>query len=183
VANFEEQAAEVEQTVTLSPGLNWWSTNLDITLDQLKDAIAAAVGNTGTATIKSQNGSISLTNGNWRPANMPFDIREMYQIQVSTDCEITLSGVPVNPSEYEITIHNGVNWIGFLPAESMLVGEAFSGLNPANGDVIKSKDGSSSYNGTIWRGSVQTLEPGQGYIYQSTASDDKTFTFGTNNKK
>ncbi len=183
VANFEEQAAEVEQTVTLSPGLNWWSTNLDITLDQLKDAIAAAVGNTGTATIKSQSGSISLTNGNWRPINMPFDIRQMYQIQVSTGCEITLSGVPVNPTEYEITIHNGVNWIGFLPAESMSVDEAFSGLNPAIGDVIKSKDGSSSYNGISWRGSVQTLEPGQGYIYQSTASDDKTFTFGINSNK
>ena len=114
---------------------------------------------------------------------MPFDIREMYQIQVSTDCEITLSGVPVNPTEYEITIHNGVNWIGFLLAESMSVDEAFSGLNPAIGDVIKSKEGSSSYNGISWRGSVQTLEPGQGYIYQSTASDDKTFTFGANDKK
>ena len=176
-----EVETEEEQTITLVQGLNWWSTNLDITLDQLKDAIAAAVGSTGTATIKSQNTSISYNNGLWRPADMPFDIREMYQIQVSTDCEITLSGVPVNPSEYEITIHNGVNWIGFLPAESMSVDEAFSGLNPAIGDVIKSKDGSSTYNGTNWRGSVQTLEPGQGYIYQSTASDDKTFTFGTNN--
>ena len=180
ILGIEADEPQVQETVSLSAGLNWWSTNLDITLDQLKDAIAAAVGNTGTATIKSQGGSISLTNGNWRPANMPFDIREMYQIQVSAACEITLSGVPVNPSEYEITIHNGVNWIGFLPAESMSVDEAFSGLNPANGDVIKSKDGSSSYNGISWRGSVQTLEPGQGYIYQSTASDDKTFTFGTN---
>ena len=177
VANFEEQAAEVEQTVTLSQGLNWWSTNLDITLDQLKDAIAATVGNTGIATIKSQNGSISLTNGQWRPANLDFDIREMYQIQVSTDCEIMLTGVPVNPSEYEITIHNGVNWIGFLPVESMSVDEALSGLNPANGDVIKSKDGSSSYNGISWRGSVETLEPGQGYIYQSNSPENKTFTF------
>ena len=172
-----EVETEEEQIITFAQGSNWWSTNLDITLDQLKDAIAAAVGNTGTATIKSQSGSISLTNGLWRPANLPFDIRQMYQIQVSTDCEITLTGVPVNPSEYEITIHNGTNWIGFLPSESMPVGEAFAGLNPAIGDVIKSKVGSSTYNGTAWRGSVQTLEPGQGYIYQSTASDDKTFTF------
>ena len=172
-----EVETEEEQIITFAQGSNWWSTNLDITLDQLKDAIAAALGNTGTATIKSQSGSISLTNGLWRPANLPFDIRQMYQIQVSTDCEITLTGVPINPSEYEITIHNGTNWIGFLPSESMPVGEAFVGLNPAIGDVIKSKVGSSTYNGTAWRGSVQTLEPGQGYIYQSTASDDKTFTF------
>ena len=172
-----EVETEEEQIITFAQGSNWWSTNLDITLDQLKDAIAAALGNTGTATIKSQSGSISLTNGLWRPANLPFDIRQMYQIQVSTDCEITLTGVSVNPSEYEITIHNGTNWIGFLPSESLPVGEAFAGLNPAIGDVIKSKVGSSTYNGTAWRGSVQTLEPGQGYIYQSTASDDKTFTF------
>ncbi len=114
---------------------------------------------------------------------MPFDIREMYQIQVSTDCEITLTGVPVNPTNLVITIHFGANWIGFLPSESMSVNEAFSGLNPAVGDVVKSKEGSSSYNGTFWRGSVQTLEPGQGYIYQSKASDDKTFVFGINSNK
>ena len=178
-----EVETEEEQTITLAQGLNWWSTNLDITLDQLKSAIAAAVGSTGIATIKSQNSSISLTNGQWRPANLDFDIREMYQIMVGTECEITLTGMPVNPTDYEITIHNGANWIGFLLSESMSVNEAFSGLNPAVGDVIKSKNGSSSYNGTIWRGSVQTLEPGQGYIYQSTTSDDKTFTFGTNNNK
>ena len=114
---------------------------------------------------------------------MPFDIREMYQIQVNATYEITLTGMPVDPADYPITIHNGINWIGFLSSESMTIEEAFAGLNPAIGDVITSKNGSSSYNGTIWRGSVLTLEPGQGYIYQSTASDDKTFTFGTNNNK
>ena len=163
--------------MTLNQGTNWWSTNLDITLDQLKDAILAAVGNNGTATIKSQTESISLINGQWRPAEMDFDIREMYQIVVNSDYEITLTGVPVNPSEYEITIHNGINWIGFLLTESMSLDEAFSGLNPAIGDVVKSKVGSSTYNGTIWRGSVENLEPGQGYIYQSKASGERTFTF------
>ena len=171
------EAAVVEQTVTLNQGTNWWSTNLDITLDQLKDAILAVVGNNGTATIKSQTESISLTNGQWRPAEIDFDIREMYQIVVSSDCEITLAGVPVNPSEYEITIHNGINWIGFLSNESMIIEEAFAGLNPVIGDVVKSKESSSTYTGTEWRGGLQTLEPGHGYIYQSKASGERTFTF------
>ena len=171
------EAAVVEQTVTLNQGTNWWSTNLDITLDQLKDAIATAVGNSGTATIKSQNGSISLTNGQWRPVEMDFDIREMYQIVVSSDYEITLTGVPVNPSEYEITIHNGINWIGFLSSESMTIEEAFAGLNPVIGDVIKSKETSATYTGSGWRGELNTIEPGHGYIYQSKALGERTFTF------
>ena len=182
VANFEEQATEVEQTVTLSQGSNWWSTNLDITLDQLKDAIEAAVGTNGTATIKSQNSSISLTNGQWRPANLDFDIREMYQILVSADCELMLSGMPVNPAAYEITIYNGINWIGFLPSESMSIDEVFSGLNPEVGDVVKSSEGTSTFNGNGWRGSVDILEPGHGYIYYSNATDNKAFTYPTNSK-
>ena len=180
VANF---AVAYDQTIALTKGINWWSTNLDITLDQLKDAIAAALGTTGTATIKSQGNAINYINGRWRPANMPFDIREMYRIEVSSDCEITLTGTLVNPADYEITISYGVNWIGFLPNESMSVSTAFAGLNPVDGDVVKSKTGSTTYNGTSWRGSLETLEPGQGYIYVSKATGGKTFTFGTNLSK
>ena len=167
-----------QTTVELSPGLNWWSTNLDITLDQLKEALSTALGTTGTATIKSQNAFISYANGQWR-GSIGFDLRQMYKIHVSADCEITLTGMPVNPSEYEITVSNGSNWIGFLSGESMSVGEAFSGLNPAEGDFIKSKDETTTYHNNSWRGSLQTLEPGHGYIYYSKATGDKTFTFPT----
>ena len=175
---IEEGPATVEQTVALSSGLNWWSTNLDVTLDQLQDALATALGTTGTATIKSQTGSVNYENGRWR-GNIDFDIRMMYKIYVDDVCEFTLSGVPVDPSDYEITISNGSNWIGFLSGGNLSVGTAFSGLNPVVGDVVKSKEGSSSYNGAIWRGSLQTLEPGHGYIYQSKAEDNKTFTYPT----
>ena len=183
VANFEEEVVVVEKTVTLVQGVNWWSTNLDITLDDLKAALVAAMGTNGTVTVKSQAGYIKYENGMWMPASMPFDIRQMYMIQVSNTCEMTVTGVPVNPTEHEITIHNGVNWIGFLSSESMTVTAAFAGLNPVDGDAVKGKMGSATYNGTIWMGSLQNLEPGQGYIYQSKASGNKTFTFGTNNNK
>ena len=114
---------------------------------------------------------------------MTLDIRQMYKIQTSTACQITLTGVPVNPADYEITINEGYNWIGFPCGESMSVTEAFSGLHPVNGDVIKSKNGSSIYQGTSWRGDVETLVPGQGYIYQSKTTGSKTFTYGTDSNK
>ena len=113
---------------------------------------------------------------------MTLDIRQMYKIQTSTACQITLTGVPVDPADYEITVNHGYNWIGFPCGESMSVTEAFSGLHPVNGDVIKSKNGSSIYQGTSWRGDVETLVPGQGYIYNSVATENKNFTFPTNAK-
>ena len=179
VANFEQQTTVVEQTVSLANGLNWWSANLDLTLDDLKSAIEAALGSNGTAIIKSQSTSIIYSNGMWIPESMPFDIREMYKIQVSEACEITLTGVPVNTSEEVLTINPGNNWIGFPSGMSMTVSEAFAGLDPVNGDVVKSQTGSSVYNDGNWIGTVETLQPGQGYLYYSKATSVKTFTFPT----
>ncbi|MBP5574030.1 MAG: succinylglutamate desuccinylase/aspartoacylase family protein, partial [Bacteroidales bacterium] len=49
-ANFEENTTTEQQTITLNKGWNWWSTNLDVTLEQLETALA------GKATsITSQN--------------------------------------------------------------------------------------------------------------------------------
>ena len=172
-----EVETEEEQIVTLTQGWNWWSTNLDITLDQLKNAIAAAVGTDGTASIKSQNGAITYRNGQWRgTAIQTLDIRKMYELQTSVPCEITLMGAEVNPSDYEITIHNGVNWIGYLCGEGKTLNEAF-GTFPVDGDVVKSRDNSSVYHNGQWRGQLSGLEPGKGYIYESNASSDRTFTY------
>ena len=113
---------------------------------------------------------------------MTLDIRQMYMIQVSNDCTFTLTGVPMDPTEHVITLHNGSNWIGFLSGESLPIATALSNLTPENGDVIKGQGGYATYSGTGWRGTMTTLEPGQGYIYQSKTSGEKTFTFPTNAK-
>ncbi len=178
------EAIPVTETVTLPQGASWWSANLDITLDDLKAAIADALGSTGTATIKSQTGYITYSNGQWSPSTgITFDLRQMYMIQVSATCTFTMTGVPVNSSDYVITIHQGATWIGFPSGESMTVTEAFAGLNPENGDVVKGKMGNATFNGTSWIGGLTILEPGQGYIYMSQATGDKTFTFGTASNK
>jgi hypothetical protein len=170
----------VTKTFTFNEGWCWWSTDLDITLDQLKDAIADALGTTGTATIKSKERSVSYVNGIWRGTLTSIDITQMQKIKTNTSCEITLTGIPVNPTERTITIHSNANWIAFPLNESMSVNDVFEGFS-TNGDIIKSKDVSSTFNGSNWRGTLHSLEPGNGYIYQSKADHDKFFTFPTNN--
>ena len=182
VANFEEIPVMVEQTVALSAGWNWWSTNLNIDLAQLKSALEAAVGG-ATVMIKAQNGNfLTYANGTWRGTLTSLNITKMYKIQTSAACEMTLTGTIVDSEEYTITINPGNNWIGFPLSESISLDAAF-GSFPVLGDMIKYKTGSSAtYIGSMWRGNLNTLEPGQGYIYQSASEVNRTFTFGTNSK-
>jgi agmatine/peptidylarginine deiminase len=179
---IEEGPATVEQTVTLNAGWNWWSTNLDLTLDDLKADIVAALGINGTAIIKSQGATISYQDGQWRPASLDFNIKEMYEIYVNSNCEITMSGIPVNPAEYEITIYNGANWIGFLHSVSMTLSNAF-GTFPVEGDMVKSNAKSAVYQNGQWRGELvfDGLQPGQGYIYVSNVQENRIFNFPTDN--
>ena len=176
------EETEVTQTVALSAGTNWFSTNVEITLDDLKDALVAASSGT-TITIKSQNSGQTTWNGRlWVGTLRTMDVSQMYMISVANACEITLEGLPIDPTEHPVTISNGPNWIGFPLGATMTITNAFAGF-AASGDIVKSDGGGqATWNGRIWTGQLKNLEPGKGYIYQSAATGNKTFTFPTGAK-
>ena len=137
--------------------------------------------------ITANNGdyaSYVATNGSWRGNITGFGVGNMYKIQTSSACSITVSGAPVNPADVTITITPGANWIGFpIDHEITNISQAFSGFTPASGDIIKDMNGNyASYSNNGWRNNGLTLRPGQGYIYQSKASSSKTLTFSTGTK-
>ena len=167
----------VEQTVDLVAGWNWFSTNVDITLDDLKNALVAALPGATSITIKSQTLSTSYTGSIWRGTLNAMDVAMMYEIKVPTSCSITLAGTPIDPTEHPVTITaTGNTWIGYPLDESKTLNEAF-GSFPVNGDIVKSKDSSASYSGSSWRGRLSELQPGQGYIYKSNSTNNRTFHF------
>ena len=170
------------QTIALSAGTNWFSTNVEITLDDLKAALVAASSGT-TITIKSQNSGQTTWNGRlWVGTLRTMDVSQMYMISVANACEITLEGLPIDPAEHPVTISNGPNWIGFPLGATMTITNAFAGF-AASGDIVKSDGGGqATWNGRIWTGQLKNLEPGKGYIYQSAATGSRTFTFPTGAK-
>ena len=179
VANFVANA--VTQTIELSQGWNWFSTYLDITLDDLKSALVEALPGTAI-TIKSQTQNTSYNpNAQRWVGSMTWDVAKMYSIHTAAPCEITLEGTPINPAEYPITIVNGVNWIGFPLNQSMSLTSAFAEF-AVSGDKIKAQSGNALYNAGSWRGQITTIEPGKGYMYISNTQEDRTFTFPASNK-
>ena len=167
----------LSHTIELSQGWNWWSTDLNITLNDLKAALEAT--ETPAITIKSKTQNIYYQNGMWR-GSLDFDVAMMYKVYVGAACEITLEGLSIDPSEHPIIIHYGPNWIGFPFGESMTLDAAFAGF-AVNGDVIKHKGGSANYLNGHWRGAFN-LEPGKGYIYRSNQSSDRILTFPSSGK-
>ena len=174
--NIQEVCSQ-SQTVSLSEGTNWFSTYLDITLDDLKAALVAAMPNdNATITIKSKTQNVKYQNGRWAGSLTTFEVTQMYKIIIPEACEISLEGVPVDPSALTVTITPGANWIAFPYSESMTVTDFF-GSFPVNNDVVKSKLQNTRYNNDRWAGQLNTLIPGQGYIYNSATTEDRTFSY------
>jgi hypothetical protein len=64
----------------------------------------------------------------------------------------------------------------------MTVTDAFAGFPTRTDRITSQANGYTSYNGNAWKGSLTTLQPGQGYIYNSAATETKTFTYPTTSK-
>lgn len=176
-------ATEQTQTIALATGWNWFSTYVDVSLEELQSSLVQALGTGNEITINARSGDISYYTGvRWRGELTSLDITHMYLIEAPDACEITLSGARVNPAAYEITITPGFNWISFLCNEEMDITTAFSSL-AISGDMVVSSNGqSSTFNGSRWRGDLSVLEPGKGYIYESASNESRSFYYPTNSR-
>ena len=175
------------QTIALSAGVNWFSTYVDITLDDLQNALATATPSKAI-TIKFQNANsvYAPRTHKWTTgAGFTWNVANMYQIIMAEACEITLEGMPIDPAAHSITIvGGGVNtWIGFPISEAMTVTNAFATLPPANGDNVKYQNANALFSRNKWSSGITNLEPGKGYQYISAPnSADRVFTFPSSNK-
>ena len=172
------------QTVALSLGWNWFSSYLEITLDDLKAALLEAYPSASANELVIKGYGSGQTAWNpvaqrWIGGLTEMDLSKMYMVKVPAAGEIALEGEFINAAVHPCTISNGVNWIAFPMSQSKSVSEAFAGF-PANGDVVKgNRSGQATWNSAAqrWIGQLQILEPGQGYIYQSSVAENRVLSF------
>ena len=176
-------STEETQVVTLEAGANWFSTDVEITLDDLKAALVQATPN-DEITIQSQgnNTKYNPNNHRWSGQLNSLDLGLMYKISVASACEITLVGEPMDPADHPVTVSNGANWIAFPLNVSMSLNDAFSGF-AQTGDKVQSQSNNASYNGTRWSGQLKNLEPGKGYVFESQQYGNRILVFPSNKGK
>ncbi|MCR4847724.1 MAG: T9SS type A sorting domain-containing protein [Bacteroidales bacterium] len=176
VLNFE---STISQSQSLASGWNWWSTYVETGgaegLGMLENSLDDAC-----IRIQSRNQYVDNYGTFWYGTLTEINNEESYRIRTNQSCTATLVGMEASPSNHPISVNPGWNWVGFPCAEYVSLSTAMDNFNPEVNDQLKSRHQYCSYIGNNqWYGTLQTLEPGQGYMYKSNASGTKTLVYQT----
>ena len=103
---------------------------------------------------------------------------QMYKVQVSGVTTLNIYGKAIDVTQQAQTIKKGYNWIGTLSGSAMSPDEAFAELQPEVGDMVKSRRAYAMFGSRgTWEGTLESIVPGEGYVYQSKAATTKTFHY------
>ena len=180
-SNCIEKTSVTQQSVELQSGWNWFSMYMEVDnpLTTLQ-MVEASLGENGVMIKSSDVYTENDAEWGWFGDLDEVGIvnEQMYKIQVSGPCSVTLEGTPANPANHPITINKGWNWIGFPSGVAMSLDDAFANF-AQEGDIIRNSDGETPYDPEWggWFGDFETLEPGQGYMYYSANNTPRTLIF------
>lgn len=165
----------LEQVVDFNSNWNWTSLYVnptDTIASSLLDPIIPYL-----IVLKNKTSSMIFENSNFVGKDIIIKAAEKYRAKLSAKKRHTFIGKPVDLANTPITIVPNWNWIGYPASFNISVTDAFAGLNPKDGDIVKSKSSFATYSGYEWVGTLTTLIPGHGYEYYSVDANTKVFTF------
>lgn len=165
----------VEQIIYAEKGWNWLSVNA-LTNDMTVGALFSPIKE-NTSLVKNKTNFTVPYQDAWSKGLDSIKIGSMYKVNMAKNSKLKVMGKKVNPKEAPINIEQNWNWIGYTPQFVLPVGAALSDLNPQNGDIVKSQSQFAIFTGYEWMGSLKTMAPGKGYLYQSKAKTNKSFTY------
>jgi len=159
---------QVTQQISLDEGWTWFSTNVNGGKISLLGQFKQNIGSDGVM-LKGHDKYIQPPY--WVGTLSEINNEDMYMVNTSTAHTLSFKAFPIDPAITPIVLQNGWNWIGYTPQASLSLNEALAGLNPQDGDQIKSRTDYSTYtNGQGWVGNLSTMNPGEGYKYYSAAT-------------
>ncbi|MGB1248123.1 MAG: LamG-like jellyroll fold domain-containing protein, partial [Chitinophagales bacterium] len=171
----------VVQEIPLQTGWNWIGYNLlsedSANLDVLMESVAFSAGDQ----LKHLTEFADYSGASWN--GEPFTTvgvspEKGYRLRVSNDDTLSLYGSVIDPTTRTISLVENWNWIGFISIRNQSVDEALGNLNATTGDLIKGKSQFAIYDDNLgWIGSLNTLIPGQSYMYHSASIIDFTFPY------
>lgn len=164
-----------EQTTSLTKGWNWMA--LYVQPDDMSMQTVLAPINAEVTMAKSQTGFMESTGSEWYGNEIMMNNSEMYKINLSAQATLKVLGRVADPSSRLITVKQGWNWIAYNATSAMSLDEAFAGMQPEDGDVVKAQSCFAVYDGYEWAGTLSLLEPSQGYMLYSVATADRTFAY------
>ena len=171
-----ENRDKLLQTVNLNAGSNWISLYLKPVRKRLTSLYSNITHQVESVEL-SEDTEITYNGETWSDESQTITAGQMMIVNMNEAAILPVVGDAVNPADYPITVKKGANWIGVPSESSMKLDEAFAGLDPKEGDQIKSQTAFSTYFNKGWDGNLLSIEPGKGYIYITDSAVNKQFTF------
>ena len=100
---------------------------------------------------------------------------ESYKVETTTaTARQRLSDIAWNPAT-PIAVNAGWNWLGYPESQTMSVDEAFAPTAAETLDVVVGQNGFAQFDGEKWVGTLETMSPGMGYMYQSQSAKNVVY--------
>ena len=182
------------QTVKLQKGWNWVSFNVipkeGTTLGQFLNSMSKweagdmimTVNGTKSVTYKCYNSKKTAIGQKWDKGDQvaAIDPAQMYSISSESDKTIYLEG---EFARRYIVVHKNWNRIGYNSTINLPIAQALADYTEQAqvGDVVKSQDQfailSQTATGLAWKGSLQYMEAGKGYMLKRLADSEVKFLY------
>lgn len=98
-----------------------------------------------------------------------------YKMKYKSQNEMNLQGYEFDATQNSVPVEAGWNWIGYPMNQSMTVAEALNFYDASEGDFIVGQDGYAEFTDGEWKGSLEGMRPGQGYLYKSAVNNEIHF--------
>ena len=178
------------QTTALNSGWSWYSTYIEQNDINGLEMLESSLGEAGLLIQSRTNGYVEAFEYNnnvvWYGSLNSIANEQMYKVRTNASCNVMMTGMSAVMSNHPITINNGWNWIGFPSGHNLSVNTALAGMTPEINDIIKGRNGYATYisynENNFWYGTLNVLEPGQGYMYLSNSETPKTLVYQTGNR-
>lgn len=171
------------QTDCLNTGWNWWSSYITMSTADDFNMVKNALGSNASM-IKSRNDGFVTYMGDWYGTLQTINNQSMYMINMNSEQTIEITGLLADMSMNPITINQGWNWIGFPSNVSVDINSALANMSPRETDLIKTRNAFATYYSSLggWFGTLTSLTPGMGYMYQSNNTESFEFTYSTSSR-
>ena len=166
-------------------GTHWISFYIETSLEELCNALGSNGTKISTSTDNTGSENLVLEynteTGSWSGSLTEIDPLRMYMVTVSAPCTVSLKGKKLDAEKSVITLNPGWNWISYPSDKEISLSEAFVNLNVRIGDQVKGHlDTTTYYGGNYgWFGGLETLTPGQGYMYKNSGTETRTLIFSS----
>ncbi len=156
--------------MNLAKGWNWVSTNLaDEGYQKVKDFIKPIEDKVerlvGVDSELIRDPQLGLTGD-----LTTFAPSACYLMQTNSMVDNTWNGHAYKPETTAVNLKKGWNWISYLPIYENSLEKSLEALSPDEGDIIKDYTQFATYSGGKWEGTLTTMAPGIGYMYNSGKS-------------